>query len=198
MEGDGKMREETFNKPLSLNVSTKLVVAIILFLVILVLFYMYVVTPKINEINALNDQISKAEERLNLLLLAQEKLSSIEREINLYNDRLVVLKQILPPQSDEFLFAEEFVAIANKSGGKITSLNFEKSNQQQQNALPTFTLSYEGPKYDNILSFNKLLKDNYPQIINIVQLSISKLVDQSGSIKYIANVKGVINLSQRK
>ncbi|MFU2157897.1 MULTISPECIES: hypothetical protein [Caldisericum] len=192
------MREETFNKPLSLNVSTKLVVAIILFLVILVLFYMYVVTPKINEINALNDQISKAEERLNLLLLAQEKLSSIEREINLYNDRLVVLKQILPPQSDEFLFAEEFVAIANKSGGKITSLNFEKSNQQQQNALPTFTLSYEGPKYDNILSFNKLLKDNYPQIINIVQLSISKLVDQSGSIKYIANVKGVINLSQRK
>ncbi|MGC8575199.1 MAG: hypothetical protein ACP5L3_01595 [Caldisericum sp.] len=192
------MREETFNKPLSLNVSTKLVVAIILFLVILVLFYMYVVTPKINEINALNDQISKAEERLNLLLLAQEKLSSIEREINLYNDRLVVLKQILPPQSDEFLFAEEFVAIANKSGGKITSLNFEKSNQQQQNALPTFTLSYEGQKYDNILSFNKLLKDNYPQIINIVQLSISKLVDQSGSIKYIANVKGVINLSQRK
>ncbi|MGB9832648.1 MAG: hypothetical protein ACPLPP_03950, partial [Caldisericum exile] len=128
----------------------------------------------------------------------QEKLSSIEREINLYNDRLVVLKQILPPQSDEFLFAEEFVAIANKSGGKITSLNFEKSNQQQQNALPTFTLSYEGQKYDNILSFNKLLKDNYPQIINIVQLSISKLVDQSGSIKYIANVKGVINLSQRK
>ncbi|PMP83098.1 MAG: hypothetical protein C0175_02475, partial [Caldisericum exile] len=121
-----------------------------------------------------------------------------EREINLYNDRLVVLKQILPPQSDEFLFAEEFVAIANKSGGKITSLNFEKSNQQQQNALPTFTLSYEGQKYDNILSFNKLLKDNYPQIINIVQLSISKLVDQSGSIKYIANVKGVINLSQRK
>ncbi|MGC9099681.1 MAG: hypothetical protein ACP5HC_00205 [Caldisericum sp.] len=192
------MREETFNKPLSLNVSTKLVVAIILFLVVLVLFYMYVVTPKINEINALNDQISKAEERLNLLLLAQEKLSSIEREINLYNDRLVVLKQILPPQSDEFLFAEEFVAIANKSGGKITSLNFEKSNQQQQNALPTFTLSYEGQKYDNILSFNKLLKDNYPQIINIVQLSISKLVDQSGSIKYIANVKGVINLSQRK
>ncbi|BAL81188.1 hypothetical protein [Caldisericum exile] len=191
------MKEDALNKPMSINVSAKLVAAVILFVVIAVLFYMYIVIPKVNEINAINDQIAKAEERLNLLLLAQERLSLIEREINLYNDRLVVLKQILPPQSDEFLFAEEFVAIANKSGGKITSLNFEK-NANTQNAMPTFTLSYEAPKYDNIVAFNNLLKDNYPQIITITQLTISKLVDQTGAVKYISNIKGVINLSQRK
>jgi len=124
MEGDGEMKEGTLNKPMSVNISTKMIIAVILFVVIAVLFYMYVVVPKVDEIKALNDQIAKAEEHLNLLLLAQERLSSIEREINIYNERLATLKQILPPQSDEFLFSEEFVAIANKSGGKITNLNF--------------------------------------------------------------------------
>jgi Tfp pilus assembly protein PilO len=197
MEGDGEMKEGTLNKPMSFNISTKMIIAVILFVVIAVLFYMYVVVPKVDEIKALNDQIAKAEEHLNLLLLAQERLSSIEREINIYNERLATLKQILPPQSDEFLFSEEFVAIANKSGGKITNLTFDK-NTQTQNAMPSFSLSYEAPNYNNITDFNKLLKDNYPQIVTITQLTISKVTDQSGAKKYIANVKGTINLSQRK
>lgn len=191
------MKEGTLNKPMSVNISTKVVFAVIVFLLIAVLFYLYVVTPKISEIDALNTQISKAEERLNLLLLAQERLSSIEREINLYNERLSSLKQILPPQSNEFLFAEEFVALANRSGGKITSLNFDKATGTQ-NAMPGFTLSYEAPKYENITTFNKLIKDNYPQIITVTQLSISRTVDQTGAAKYIATIKGNINLSQRK
>jgi len=64
--------------------------------------------------------------------------------------------------------------------------------------MPSFSLSYEAPNYDNITAFNKLLKDNYPQIVTITQLTISKVTDQSGAKKYIANVKGTINLSQRK
>jgi len=79
---------------------------------------MYGVTPKIAEMNTLNTQIAQAEQKLNVLLLAQDRLSSIENEINLYNNRLTVLKNVLPPTPDEFLFSEEFVVLANKNGGK--------------------------------------------------------------------------------
>jgi len=197
MEGDGEMKEGALSKPMSFNISAKMMIAVILFVLIVVLFYMYIVAPKIDEIKSLNDQIAKAEERLNLLLLAQERLSSIEREINIYNERLTTLKQILPPQSDEFLFSEEFVIIANKCGGKITNLNFDK-NTKGQNLMPTFNLTYEAPNFESVVAFNKLLKDNYPQIVTIMQLTISKLVDQAGGTKYIVNTKGTINLSQRK
>lgn len=189
------MKDNTLNRPMNVNISVKVVAAVIVFVLLSVGFYFYVVAPKIQEIQTLNSEIAKAEEHLNLLLLAQERLSSIEREINLYNERLATLKQILPVQSDEFLFSEEFVAIANQSGGKITSLNFEKS--QGQSNLPTFTLTYEAPKYENVTLFNQLVKDRFPQIVTVKSLVISKFSDQTG-IRYTINMKGSINLSQRK
>lgn len=194
------MRENIANKPLSVNISMKLVAAVILFVLIAVAFYFFVASPKIDQIKALNDQISKAEEKLNLLLLAQERLSSLEREINLYNDRLVELKKLLPPQSDEFLFAEEFVAIAKKANGQITSLNFEKDTKNANPAFATFTLNYEGPTYESVTTFLRLLKDNYPQIISFSQVVISKptSTQQGVTPKYVVTIKGNINLSQRK
>jgi len=93
-------------------------------------------TPKIEELNTLTTQISQAEQKLNVLLLAQDRLNSIENEINLYNNRLAVLKNILPTTPDEFLFSEEFVVLANKNGGKITNLSFSSGASQgtDQNA----------------------------------------------------------------
>jgi len=94
------MREDTASKPLNVNISVKVVVAMIVFVLIAVVFYYYVVKSKIEEIHVLNDQITKAEEKLNLLLLAQERLSSLEREINFCNDRLFELKNLLPSQKE--------------------------------------------------------------------------------------------------
>jgi len=114
------MKEENaLNKSINVNIDPKIVVAVILFVVIGVVFYMYGVAPKIEELNTLTTQISQAEQKLNVLLLAQDRLNSIENEINLYNNRLIVLKNILPPTPDEFLFSEEFVVLANKNGGKL-------------------------------------------------------------------------------
>uniref|UniRef100_A0A7C4TVM8 Type 4a pilus biogenesis protein PilO n=1 Tax=Caldisericum exile TaxID=693075 RepID=A0A7C4TVM8_9BACT len=193
------MKEGTLNKSISINISTKVVVAVILFVLTATAFYFYIVRPKIEDIKMLNDKISKAEEHLNLLLYAQERLSSIKKEIDTYNERITVLKSMLPPQPDEFLFAEEFVALAKKGSGTLTGLNFEKrTGQTQSPAQMTFTLSYEAPKYEDIVLFNQLVKDNYPQIITILQFSISKAVGQNGVSKYMLNMKGAINLSQRK
>ena len=199
------MKEENaLNKSINVNIDPKIVVAIILFVVIGVVFYMYGVTPKITEMNTLNTQIAQAEQKLNVLLLAQDRLSSIENEINLYNNRLTVLKNVLPPTPDEFLFSEEFVVLANKNGGKITNLSFSTGASQgtdQKATITSFDLSFESAQYANVQKFIQTLKDNYPQIITISQVDISRVAQgttKTTTSTYSVQIKGDINLSQRK
>lgn len=199
------MKEENaLNKSINVNIDPKIVVSVILFVVIGVVFYMYGVAPKIEELNTLTTQISQAEQKLNVLLLAQDRLNSIENEINLYNNRLIVLKNILPPTSDEFLFSEEFVVLANKNGGKITNLSFSSGASQgtDQNAtVKSFDLSFESAQFGNVQKFIQALKDNYPQIITISQANISKVApgtNKTATSTYRVQIKGDINLSQRK
>lgn len=200
MERDGKMKDNIANKPLSLNVSTKIVAAVIVFVLVAVVFYFYVVAPKIEEIKGLNDQILKAEEKLNLLLLAQERLTSLEHEINLYNDRLVELKNILPETKDEFLFSLQFVSLAKASGGSIVSLTFQGDTQGATQNVAVFDLKYEGAKYENVTKFLNMLKNNYPEIISFLRVDILKTIEagQTSAAKYIVSINGSINLSQRK
>ena len=199
------MKEENaLNKSINVNIDPKIVVAIILFVVIGVVFYMYGVTPKIAEMNTLNTQIAQAEQKLNVLLLAQDRLSSIENEINLYNNRLTVLKNVLPPTPDEFLFSEEFVVLANKNGGKITNLSFSTGASRgtdQKATVTSFDLSFESAQYANVQKFIQTLKDNYPQIITISQVDISRVAQgttKTTTPTYSVQIKGDINLSQRK
>lgn len=199
------MKEENaLNKSINVNIDPKIVVAIILFVVIGVVFYMYGVTPKIAEMNTLNTQIAQAEQKLNVLLLAQDRLSSIENEINLYNNRLTVLKNVLPPTPDEFLFSEEFVVLANKNGGKITNLSFSTGASRgtdQKATVKSFDLSFESAQYANVQKFIQTLKDNYPQIITISQVDISRVAQgttKTTTPTYSVQIKGDINLSQRK
>ena len=165
---------------------------------------MYGVTPKIAEMNTLNTQIAQAEQKLNVLLLAQDRLSSIENEINLYNNRLTVLKNVLPPTPDEFLFSEEFVVLANKNGGKITNLSFSTGASRgtdQKATVKSFDLSFESAQYANVQKFIQTLKDNYPQIITISQVDISRVAQgttKTTTPTYSVQIKGDINLSQRK
>lgn len=199
------MKEENaLNKSINVNIDPKIVVAIILFIVIGVVFYMYGVTPKIAEMNTLNTQIAQAEQKLNVLLLAQDRLSSIENEINLYNNRLTILKNVLPPTPDEFLFSEEFVVLANKNGGKITNLSFltgASRGTDQKATVKSFDLSFESAQYANVQKFIQTLKDNYPQIITISQVDISRVAPGTAKTTtptYSVQIKGDINLSQRK
>lgn len=200
MERDGKMKDNIANKPLSLNISTKIVAAAIVFVLVAVAFYFYVVAPKIEEIKGLNDQILKAEEKLNLLLLAQERLTSLEHEINLYNDRLVELKNILPETKDEFLFSLQFVSLAKASGGSIVSLNFQKDTKGAAQNVALFDLKYESTKYENVTKFLSMLKNNYPEIISFLKVDIFKNAEtaKTSITNYIVSVNGSINLSQRK
>jgi len=194
------MKDNIANKPLSLNVSTKIVAAVIVFVLVAVAFYFYIVAPKIEEIKGLNGQILKAEEKLNLLLLAQERLTSLENEINLYNDRLVELKNILPETKDEFLFSLQFVSLAKGSGGSIVSLTFQGDTKGAAQNVAVFDLKYEGSKYENVTKFLSMLKNNYPEIISFLRVDILKTVGtgQTSTTKYIVSINGSINLSQRK
>jgi hypothetical protein len=150
-------------------------------------------------LNSLNDEIWKQEERLNLLLTAQQKINSIQNDISSFNERIAQLSYILPSQSDEFLYGEEILIIGKKDNVKITQLNFPKTAQTETKGNNvTFNVSFESPKLNNVKLFLDSLK-SFPQITELDNLNISYTKDtKTGETKYLVSIKGIINLYQGK
>lgn len=198
MEGDGTMKD------INMNISKealKIIAFVLLFLVIAGIFVWYVALPKYNEIQQLNAQIAKQEDHLNLLLLAQSKITTINNDINNFTIRIANLQKVLPPERDEFLYGEEILALANTSNVTVTSMQFPKqsgTNTSGQNV--DFSLNIESSNLANITKFIDALK-NFPQITELSNLDVSTAQSLAGvaqSPAYSVNMKGIIYLSQRK
>jgi len=180
-------------------IKIKVLLMVVLYAIIILAFFWYVVRPDIQRLNSLNDEIWKQEERLNLLLTAQQKINSIQNDISSFNERIAQLSYILPSQSDEFLYGEEILIIGKKDNVKITQLNFPKTAQTgTQGNNVTFNVSFESPKLDNVKLFLDSLK-SFPQITELDNLNISYTKDtKTGETKYLVSIKGIINLYQGK
>jgi Tfp pilus assembly protein PilO len=198
MEGDGTMKD------INMNISKealKIIAFVLLFLIIAGVFVWYVAIPKYNEIQQLNAEIAKQEDHLNLLLLAQSKITTINNDINNFTIRIANLQKVLPPERDEFLYGEEVLALANTSNVTVTSMQFPKqsgTNASGQNV--DFSLNIESSNLANITKFIDALK-NFPQITELSNLNISKAQSLAGAVQspaYSVNMKGIIYLSQRK
>lgn len=198
MEGYGTMKD------INMNISKealKIIAFVLLFLIIAGVFVWYVAIPKYNEIQQLNAEITKQEDHLNLLLLAQSKITIINNDINNFTIRIANLQKVLPPERDEFLYGEEVLALANTSNVTVTSMQFPKqsgTNASGQNV--DFSLNIESSNLANITKFIDALK-NFPQITELSSLNISKAQLLEGAVQspaYSVNMKGIIYLSQRK
>ena len=180
-------------------IKIKVLLMVVLYTIIILAFFWYVARPDIQRLNSLNDECWKQEERLNLLLTAQQKINSIQNDISSFNERIAQLSYILPSQSDEFLYGEEILIIGKKDNVKITQLNFPKTAQAgTQGNNVTFNVSFESPKFDNVKLFLDSLK-SFPQITELDNLNISYTKDtKTGETKYLVSIKGIINLYQGK
>ena len=180
-------------------IKIKVLLMVVLYAIIILAFFWYVIKPDIQRLNSLNDEIWKQEERLNLLLTAQQKINSIQNDISSFNERITQLSYILPSQSDEFLYGEEILIIGKKDNVKITQLNFPKTAQTEtQGNNVTFNVSFESPKLNNVKLFLDSLK-SFPQITELDNLNISYTKDtKTGETKYLVSIKGIINLYQGK
>ncbi|MCX6088626.1 MAG: hypothetical protein NTV78_05660 [Caldiserica bacterium] len=180
-------------------IKIKVLLMVVLYAIIILAFFWYVIKPDIQRLNSLNDEIWKQEERLNLLLTAQQKINSIQNDISSFNERIAQLSYILPSQSDEFLYGEEILIIGKKDNVKITQLNFPKTAQTgTQGNNVTFNVSFESPKLNNVKLFLDSLK-SFPQITELDNLNISYTKDtKTGETKYLVSIKGIINLYQGK
>jgi Tfp pilus assembly protein PilO len=180
-------------------IKIKVLLMVVLYAIIILAFFWYVARPDIQRLNSLNDEIWKQEERLNLLLTAQQKINSIQNDISSFNERIAQLSYILPSQSDEFLYGEEILIIGKKDNVKITQLNFPKTAQTgTQGNNVTFNVSFESPKLNNVKLFLDSLK-SFPQITELDNLNISYTKDtKTGETKYLVSIKGIINLYQGK
>lgn len=180
-------------------IKIKVLLMVVLYAIIILAFFWYVARPDIQRLNSLNDEIWKQEERLNLLLTAQQKINSIQNDISSFNERIAQLSYILPSQSDEFLYGEEILIIGKKDNVKITQLNFPKTAQTEtQGNNVTFNVSFESPKLNNVKLFLDSLK-SFQQITELDNLNISYTKDtKTGETKYLVSIKGIINLYQGK
>jgi Tfp pilus assembly protein PilO len=180
-------------------IKIKVLLMVVLYAIIILAFFWYVIKPDIQRLNSLNDEIWKQEERLNLLLTAQQKINSIQNDISSFNERIAQLSYILPSQSDEFLYGEEILIIGKKDNVKITQLNFPKTAQTgTQGNNVTFNVSFESPKLNNVKLFLDSLK-SFPQITELDNLNISYTKDtKTGETKYLVSIKGIINIYQGK
>jgi len=180
-------------------IKIKVLLMVVLYAIIILAFFWYIIKPDIQRLNSLNDEIWKQEERLNLLLTAQQKINSIQNDISSFNERITQLSYILPSQSDEFLYGEEILIIGKKDNVKITQLNFPKTAQTgTQGNNVTFNVSFESPKLNNVKLFLDSLK-SFPQITELDNLNISYTKDtKTGETKYLVSIKGIINLYQGK
>jgi len=180
-------------------IKIKVLLMVVLYAIIILAFFWYVIKPDIQRLNSLYDEIWKQEERLNLLLTAQQKINSIQNDISSFNERIAQLSYILPSQSDEFLYGEEILIIGKKDNVKITQLNFPKTAQTgTQGNNVTFNVSFESPKLNNVKLFLDSLK-SFPQITELDNLNISYTKDtKTGETKYLVSIKGIINLYQGK
>lgn len=180
-------------------IKIKVLLMVVLYAIIILAFFWYVIKPDIQRLNSLNDEIWKQEERLNLLLTAQQKINSIQNDISSFNERIAQLSYILPSQSDEFLYGEEILIIGKKDNVKITQLNFPKTAQTgTQGNNVTFNVSFESSKLNNVKLFLDSLK-SFPQITELDNLNISYTKDtKTGETKYLVSIKGIINLYQGK
>jgi Tfp pilus assembly protein PilO len=177
----------------------KIILMVILYAIIVIAFSWYIIKPDLQRLNSLNDEIWKQEDRLNLLLTAQQKITSIETDISNFQGRIEILSGILPTQSNEFLFGEELLIIGKRDNVTITQLNFPKSAQQttgQKNV--SFNISVESTQLGNVKTFLNSLK-SFPQITELDNLNISYTKDaKTGASKYFVSIKGIIYLYQGK
>ena len=178
---------------------TKIILMIVLYAIVVSAFSWYIIKPDLQRLNSLNEEIWKQEERLNLLLTAQQKIKNIQNDISDFKERITQLSEVLPGESNEFLFGEEILIIGKKNNVTITQLNFPKTTQsgQKENNI-AFNISFESKKLDNA----KLLLDSlksFPQITELDNLNINYTKDsKTGETKYFVSIKGIIYLYQGK
>jgi hypothetical protein len=193
-------------KDLNINIpktSLKIIAFVIFYIIIALIFVWYAVIPKSHEIQQLNSEILTQEDHLNLLLLAQEKISTIDSDINNFTTRIADLQKVLPPERNEFLYGEEVLVLAKTCKVTITGMQFPSNistNTPTQNV--DFNISFESSKLGNVTQFINALK-NFPQITELNEISISKgqslaLGSTTQGTAYSVSLKGVIYLSQRK
>jgi hypothetical protein len=179
--------------------TTKIILVVVLYVIIVLAFLWYVVKPDVQRLNSLDSEIWNQEERLNLLLTAQQKINSIQKDISDFNDRIAQLSYILPSQSNEFLYGEEMLIIGKKDNVKITQLDFPKTTQTSaQGNNVSFDVSFESANLNNAMLFLNSLK-SFQQITELDNLNISYTKDtKTNEKKYLVSIKGIIYLYQGK
>jgi len=182
------------------NAKTKFILIIILYLVIAFLFYWYLLKPQFQEMKVLNNEISKQEQKLSLLNLANKRMKFLVEENKLMTARITELQKVLPVGRNDFVLGEEFLVTGKICGVTYTSLSFPKASKGQNassNTVP-FTLGFTAEKLDNVRYFFTHIY-RFPQVARVNSLSIDK-TKQQGTSKSVYNVSidGEIYLSQRK
>lgn len=181
----------------------KVIAFILLYLIVSFLVIWYLAKPLYSKIGEVNAQISKQEEKLALLKTAQSKLTTINKDITDFSQRIETLKKLLPVEDDEFLYGEEFIILANTCQVKISSLAFPKSTQNQPQNTKSFRIAINANNLQNIGFFIDAVR-NFPQITELNILNVSKTQETKTTQQttvtppYSAQIEGIINLSQRK
>ncbi len=181
----------------------KVIAFILLYLIVSFLVIWYLAKPLYSKIGEVNAQISKQEEKLALLKTAQSKLTTINKDITDFSQRIETLKKLLPVEDDEFLYGEEFIILANTCQVKISSLAFPKSTQNQPQNTKSFRIAINANNLQNIGFFIDAVR-NFPQITELNVLNVSKTQETKTTQQttvtppYSAQIEGIINLSQRK
>jgi len=188
------------------NPKTKITIWSIVFILIAGAFYWYLIKPQFNAVKELETQIQKQQQKLATLQLALQREKNLLEDNKQMKDRINQLEKILPPERNEFLFSEEFQTVAKLCGVTIDSLRFSSKRPKGMpvNTVP-FTLQVSSSKLKNIYYLFIHLAE-FPQIVNISTLSISKGGGTGGgyspipnkSKNYSVSINGVIYLSQRK
>ncbi len=203
MERDDEMRDVNFSLN---NPKTKFVLMIIIYLIIAFAFYWFLLKPQFQEINNLNAEIVKREQKLSLLNLANRKMNLLVNDNDFMEDRISQLQVVLPIERNDFIFGEEFLVTGTICGINYTSLDFPKAAKGQEASANTapFTLNFTAKKLDNVRYFLTHIY-RFPQIVRVNSLSINKVKPRttvagadSYDVEYNVSISGEIYLSERK
>jgi type IV pilus assembly protein PilO len=134
------------------------------------LWYQFVYSGIISEINSLKKELAKKQEELNAIQVLKPQLKKLEKDIALANLKLDSLKSMFPDQKEIPKLLKEITAVAQASNISTTKFNPLPDIQREYYVENRYDLTVTGGYHDLAKFFSFLA--NMPLIINFSNVSI--------------------------
>ena len=157
-----------------------LAVGLVLAIVVLYLMHAYVVKPIKDEIAAADAQIAELDKKIEQGRAAERKLPQFREEVRRLELELEKLRRILPSTRNTEEIIKKFKSLVDQGDFALRKLTFPKlatAKSSDPYAEWPISVTVDGRYHDLAILFNRL--SNFSRIMNVEQINITALADQS-------------------